>query len=79
MLHKSGAQKFLKKLRKSLVLHDSFLSETVSVPMFFVKRSIQMSGAPFSYALLQGVALRHLVHILTHVGDVAIIGIGVSE
>jgi len=25
MLHKSGAQKILKKLRKSLVLHDSFL------------------------------------------------------
>ena len=33
-----------------------------------------MSGAPFSFALLQGVPLRHLVHILTHVGDVAYIG-----
>jgi hypothetical protein len=30
-----------------------------------------MSDAPFSFALLQGVALRHLVHILTLVGDVA--------
>ena len=43
-----------------------------------IKRSIRISGAPFSFALSQGVTLRHLVHILTHVGDVAIILIGIG-
>ena len=40
-----------------------------------------MSDAPFSFALSQGVTLRHLVHILTHVGDVttSIGGIGFIE
>ncbi len=32
-----------------------------------------MPDAPFSFALLQGVTLRHLVHILTHAGDVTLI------
>ena len=46
---------------------------------YLYKRSIRMSDAPFSFALSLGVTLRHLVHILTHVGDVTLIGARVGS